>query len=361
MELRDRHRAAAWYVRAGPGYGRAVTRLRRVDCAGPGITRKRAGRGFAYFYEDGRKVTEPEVLARIRELVIPPAWEGVWICPHPNGHIQATGTDDAGRRQYRYHDAWREQRDREKHDHVLTVARRLPRARRVVAEHLHASGYPRERVLAAAFRLLDMGFFRIGSEQYAEDNGSFGLATMRREHVHVSRGAVVFDYPAKGGKQLEQRILDDELATVVRGLLRRRDHSQELLAYKRGRTWYDVRSDEVNAYLRDVVGVETSAKDFRTWHATVLMAVALAMSREVANTPSKRKRAVARAYREVADYLGNTPAVARKSYVDPRVVDLYDGGTTVRDALERAARISDDGPLLHGRVEQAVLRMLSAA
>jgi DNA topoisomerase I len=337
-----------------------MTRLRRVDCAGPGIARRRQGRGFGYTWADGRRVTEQEVLDRIRALVIPPAWEDVWICPWANGHIQAIGSDEAGRRQYRYHDAWREQRDRDKHDRILLVARRLPRARQTVAEHLALTGYPRERVLAAAFRLLDVGFFRIGSEEYAGDNGSFGLATLLREHVRLSGDAIAFDYPAKSGQQREQYVVDPDVITVIRGLRRRKDDSPELLAYKRGRRWVDLRSEEVNAYLREVTGVETSAKDFRTWHATVLMAVALAVSREVADTPGKRKRAVARAYREVADYLGNTPAVARKSYVDPRVVDLYDAGTTVAAALERAAHSADaDGPILHGTVERAVLRMLS--
>jgi len=338
-----------------------MPRLRRVDCAGPGIVRKRRGRGFTYQWADGRTVTQPDVLARIHDLVLPPAWEDVWICPWPNGHIQALGTDVAGRRQYRYHDRWREQRDRAKHDRALLVARRLPRARVTVAEHLVLPGYPRERVLAAAFRLLDLGFFRIGSEQYADENGSYGLATMRREHVSIDGGTVVFDYPAKNGKQRIQHLADDDLRAVVRGLLRRRNDLPELLAYKRGGRWSDLRSDDVNDYLREVFGADATAKDFRTWHATVLMAVALAVSREVADSPGKRKRAVARAYGEVADYLGNTPAVARASYVDPRIVDLYDDGRTVLGALARAGRDdSAEGPFLHGAVERAVLRLLSS-
>ena len=337
-----------------------MPRLRRVDCAGAGIVRKRRGRGFTYQWPDGRPVTEPDVLARIRDLVLPPAWRDVWICPVPNGHIQAVGTDAAGRRQYRYHDHWRVLRDRAKHDQVLVVARRLPQARAAVAEHVRLPGYPRERVLAAAFQLLDLGFFRIGGEQYADENGSYGLATIRREHVSLAGGAVVFDYPAKNGKQRIQHLADDDLRAVVRGLLRRRDGQPELLAYKRGRHWADIRSDDINAYLREVIGVDATAKDFRTWHATVLMAVALAVSREVANSPGKRKRAVARAYQEVAEYLGNTPAVARASYVDPRIVDLYDEGSTVMAALERATRDGGEGPFLHGAVERAVLRLLTS-
>jgi len=336
-----------------------MPRLRRVDCAGPGIVRKRRGRGFTYQWEDGRTVTEPDVLARIHDLVLPPAWRDVWICPVANGHIQAVGTDAAGRRQYRYHDRWRVLRDRAKHDQVLLVARRLPRARAAVAEHLVLPGYPRERVLAAAFQLLDLGFFRIGSEQYADENGSYGLATIRREHVSLHRDAVVFDYPAKNGKQRIQHLADEDLRAVVKGLLSRRDDQPELLAYKRGRRWTDVRSDDINAYLREILGIDATAKDFRTWHATVLMAVALAVSREVADSPGKRRRAVARAYREVAEYLGNTPAVARASYVDPRIVDLYDEGSTVLRALEQAGRDGGEGPFLHGAVERAVLRLLS--
>jgi DNA topoisomerase-1 len=337
-----------------------MPRLRRVDCAGPGIVRKRRGKSFTYQWSDGRTVTEPEVLARIEALVLPPAWEDVWICPWPNGHIQALGTDAAGRRQYRYHDVWRQQRDRDKHDRVLVVAKRLSAARKRAAEHLALRGYPRERVLAAAFKLLDLGFLRIGGEEYADDNGSFGLATLRREHVTLSGGAIIFDYPAKSGKQRIQQLVDDDVRAVVRGLLRRKDDSPELLAYKERGRWRDVRSDDVNAYLREIFGVDVTAKDFRTWHATVLMAVALAVSREVANSPSKRKRAVARAYREVGEYLGNTPAVAKASYVDPRLIDRYDDGATVLPALERAVRESDDeSPYLHGTVEQAVLRLLT--
>ena len=339
-----------------------MPRLRRVDCASPGIRRRRRGRGFSYAWDDGTPVDDPETLNRIRGLVLPPAWTDVWICPYANGHIQATGTDVAGRRQYRYHDAWRAQRDAEKHDRVLDFAERLPAVREVVRARLAGSGYSRERVLAAAFALLDLGFFRVGGEQYAEDNGSFGLATIRRDHVTVTRTAVVFDYPAKSGKQREQSIVDDDVRAVVAGLKRRRDPSPELLAYKVGRQWRDVRSDDVNEHLRELFDAEVTAKDFRTWHASVLMAVALAVSREAAVTESRRKRAVARAFREVADYLGNTPAVARASYVDPRVVDLYDDGVTIARALGRAARDGEaDRPILHGTVERAVLRMLRDA
>jgi DNA topoisomerase IB len=336
-----------------------VARLRRVDCSGPGIRRVRRGKGFSYQWEDGRKVAEPEVLARIAALVIPPAWTDVWICPHARGHIQALGTDAAGRRQYRYHDDWRVQRDAEKHERVLAFARRLPKARTQVAEHLTQRGMTRDRVLAAAFRLLDLGFFRVGGESYAETNGTYGLATMRREHVAVTGDLVVFDYIAKSGKQRVQAVVDESVRKVVVALLKRDDESQELLAYKDRDGWHDITSADINAYLREVIGEEVSAKDFRTWHATVLTAVGLAVSTRAPASPSARKRAVNRVVKEVSEYLGNTPAVCRSSYIDPRVLDLYDDGTTIAGSLERLGADADFGqPATHGQVEAAVLRLL---
>ncbi len=341
----------------------ASARLRRVDCAGPGIMRLRRGRGFAYQHADGSKVIDPEVLARIAALVIPPAWTEVWICPHANGHIQALGTDAAGRRQYRYHDQWRVQRDAEKHERVLTFAQRLPRARRLVTEHLGQRGMTKQRVLAAAFRLLDLGFFRVGGETYAEANGTFGLATMRRDHVSVRGDLVVFDYTAKSGKHRVQSVVDDSVRKVVLALLKRDDREgsrgDELLAYKDGSGWHDIGSADINAYLREVLGAEVSAKDFRTWHATVLTAVGLAVSTGAPTTEAGRKRAVSRVVTEVSNYLGNTPAVCRSSYIDPRVIDLYDDGTTIASALERLGADASFGqPATHGQVEAAVLKLL---
>ncbi len=336
-----------------------MTRLRRVDCAGPGITRVRRGRGFSYQTADGSKVDDPAVLQRIADLVIPPAWDDVWICPHPRGHIQAVGTDAAGRRQYRYHDEWRVQRDAEKHQRVLTFAQRLPKARTRVHEHLGQRGLTRDRVLAAAFRLLDLGFFRVGGESYAEANGTFGLATMRRKHVTVDGDLLVFDYTAKSGKQRVQSVVDPSVRKVVVALLARDDTSRELLAYKDRSGWHDISSADINAYLRDVMGAEVSAKDFRTWHATVLTAVGLAVSTQAPTSESARKRAVTRVVKEVAEYLGNTPAVCRSSYIDPRVIDLYDDGFTVATSLERLGADGEFGqPATHGMVEAAVLRLL---
>ncbi len=336
-------------------------RLRRVDCAGPGIRRVRRGRGWAYYGPDGARISDPQALARIAELVIPPAWSDVWICPVLNGHIQAVGTDAAGRRQYRYHDQWRVQRDREKHDRMLEFASSLPSARERVQTDLRQRHLTRSRVLAAAFRLLDLGFFRIGSEEYAETNGSYGLATMRREHVSVSHGVITFDYTAKSGKHRVQSVADDDVIKVVAGLKRRRGGSeeQELLGYRASNGWVDVKSEDINGYVRDRTGGDYTAKDFRTWHATVLCAVALAVSAEVPRSETARKRAISRAVKEVAHYLGNTPAVCRASYIDPRVIDLYHDGITITEDLHRLGAEAHFGELAtRGGVESAVLSML---
>ena len=223
-----------------------MARLRKVDCSGPGIRRRRRGKGFEYLDDDGKRVTEPSVVERIRELAIPPAWEEVWICPYPMGHIQATGTDAAGRKQYRYHDKWRERRDAEKFEEMLDFARALPRMRERVDKDIRRKGMPREKVLAAAMRLLDRGFFRIGSENYAEENDTYGIATMGKRHVTISDDQVTFDYEAKGGKRRVQSIGDPELAKIARVLKKRRGGGEELLAYKVGRRWVDVKSADIN-------------------------------------------------------------------------------------------------------------------
>ncbi len=337
-------------------------RLRRADCSGPGIRRRRRGRGFGYVDEDGKRVDDPEVLVRIAELAIPPAWEDVWICPYPNGHLQATGTDAAGRKQYRYHDAWRARRDLQKFDDMVEFAKALPRLRRRVDRDLaDRAGLDRDRVLACALRLLDRGFFRIGSEAYVEENASYGLATMLKEHVTIGDGGLmVFDFPAKSGQRRHQGVLDERACEVVAALKRRRGGGEELLAYKEGRRWHDVRSDDINLYLKAATGGDHSAKDFRTWNATALAAVALAVSGASLATKTARKRAVKRAVDEVAVYLGNTPAVCRASYIDPRVFDAFDARLTIRPALERVAAKLKPGelPIHQPELEQAVLDLI---
>jgi DNA topoisomerase I len=336
-----------------------MARLRRVDCSEPGIARRRRGRGFEYLDEEGRRITEPSVLQRIRELAIPPAWQDVWICPYPMGHIQATGTDAAGRKQYRYHDIWRERRDAQKFESMIRFARTLPELRRRVAKDLAKRGMPRERALACAVRLLDRGFFRIGSEDYAEENDTYGIATMRKRHVTVSGDQVSFDYEAKGGQRRLQAIGDPEVAGLVHALKQRRGGGEELLAYKVGRRWVDVKSADINEYVKDAAGEEFSAKHFRTWSGTVLAAVALAVSGPAHGSKSSRKRAKARAVKEVARYLGNTPTVARASYIDPRVFDRFDGGLTIAGVLPELAEDTAAWPDLQGAIEEAVLDLLA--
>ncbi|MEO8290692.1 MAG: DNA topoisomerase IB [Gaiellaceae bacterium] len=335
-----------------------MPRLRRVDCSGPGIARRSRGRGFEYVDESGERVDDAEVLERIRELVIPPAWRDVWICPYPFGHIQAVGTDAAGRRQYLYHARWRARRDQEKFDEMLRFARALPKVRRTAHKHLSDPGMTRRRVLACAVRLLDRGFFRVGTEDYAERNQTYGLATMEKRHVTLGpANLLVFDYVAKSGKDRLQSVVDPEVYAVVEKLKRRRG-SPELLAYKDGRSWVDVRSDHINEYIKEITGEDFSAKDFRTWHGTVLAAVALAVSGQAARTKTARARAVSRAVKEVAHYLGNTPAVCRASYIDPRVFDRYRDGVTIGGALELLGDVDFGQPATQGAVEEAVLDLL---
>jgi DNA topoisomerase IB len=338
-----------------------TARLRRVDCSGPGIRRRRHGRGFRYVDNDGAPVDDPEILGRIHELVIPPAWEDVWICPYPGGHIQATGIDAAGRKQYLYHPRWRQRRDMEKFEDMILFARSLPRLRARVAAALEADGdLTYERVCACAVRLLDRGFFRVGGEDYAVRNESYGLATMKKRHVRLRGEVLLFDYPAKSGKRRVQAVIDPAAAEIVERLKRRRAGSDELLAHKRGRRWVDVRSEDINRWLKDATGKDVSAKDFRTWGATVLAAVALAVSEDAPATKTGRQRAIARAIKEVAYYLGNTPAIARNSYIDPRVFDRYRDGEVIDYRLVAAAsERNGDATAIQGPVEQAVLRLLT--
>ena len=330
----------------------AVPRLRRVDCSGPGIARRRRGRGFEYLDEEGERVDDGEVLERIRELVIPPAWKDVWICPYPYGHIQAVGTDAAGRRQYVYHQRWRDRRDAEKFDEMIRFARALPGVREATARHLRRRGLTRERVLACAVRLLDRGFFRIGGEEYAEENDSYGLATMQKRHVRLG------DDGSKGGKRRVQSLVDRDVYRVVEALKKRRGGGPELLAYQDGRRWVDVRSDDINEYLKAVTKDEFSAKDFRTWNATVLAALGLAVSGAAASSRTARKRAISRVISEVAYHLGNTPAVCRASYIDPRVFDRYRDGLTIGGALAELGDVAEGEPATQGAIEEAVLDLL---
>ncbi|MDT7797993.1 MAG: topoisomerase [Actinomycetota bacterium] len=324
-----------------PGYPPAVarTRLRRSDLRAPGIRRTRRGRGFSYTAPGGERLTDAETAERIKDLVIPPAWRDVWICPHPNGHIQAVGTDDAGRRQYLYHEQWRRDRDEEKHDRVLAMARRLPEWRAEVERDLGGRGLTRERVPAAALRILDRGIFRTGGEECAEENGTHGVATLLREHAHVSGDECRFRYVA---------VRDPAPAKVVRSLLRRRSGGDRLPAYRSGRDWHDVHAADINERFKELAGDDCTAKDLRTWTATVLAAAAPPTSE------SARKRAEARVMREVSEALGTTPAVCRSSYVDPRLVTAYRDEHTIAAALGRVTSLEGDDA--RGVLEKACAR-----
>lgn len=333
-------------------------RLRRSDCAGPGLRRVRRGRGFSYVDHDGAPVSDADILERIRALAIPPAWKGVWICADPMGHLQATGIDAAGRKQYLYHAKWREHRDRAKFARMLDFGRGLPRLRRRIVAELDGQEPTRARVLACSVRLLDVGVFRIGSEEYADDDGGLGLATLHREHVTVHPDSVEFDYPAKGGTQRRQAIADPASYELIAALRRRRAGGDQLLAHREGRRWHPVRSDDINDYIKLHLGRDFSAKDFRTWNGTVMAAVSLAAHGLDATTKTARKRAMDRAVREVSALLGNTPAVARRSYIDPRVFDRYQSGWTIAGVLPR---IPDPGGIddrIRARLERGVIDLL---
>lgn len=346
--------------------------LTEVSPSDPGLTRRRRGRGFSYHRPDGSPISDPEELQRIRDLAIPPAWRDVWICADPAGHIQAVGTDDAGRRQYRYHDEWRRLRDREKFDRILVLGRRLHRVRAEIVERMDGSGLGPDRVLAAGLRMLDIGVFRSGGEEYAPDDpdgaggdaeGTFGLATLRREHVRLHRGAVLVAYPAKGNVHREALLRDPVLYRVVNSLLRRRGGGEDLLAWRTRRGWHDVTASDLNAALKELAGDQFTAKDLRTWNATVLAAVRLgaAAAAGIPDAQRARNRTVVAAVRDVAEHLGNTPAVARASYVDPRVVERFEQGRTILPTLRRLdpAAVADPADdATRARLDRAVVRLL---
>jgi DNA topoisomerase-1 len=313
-----------------------MVRLRRSDSSGPGLRRVRAGRGFSYKDPDGHPVADDQLRARIEQLAIPPAWTDVWIAPYPNGHIQATGVDAAGRRQYLYHPTWRQQKDRVKFDRALSLAESLPTARRQVTIALRADNGPtRERALAAAFRMLDTGSLRVGSERYAEAHGSHGLATLLCAHAKVSGETVLLDFPAKSGQPWSSEIPDADLASVIRSL-KRRGPNARLLAWRDGEVWHPLGAQEINDYVREKTGGEFTAKDFRTLRGTVAAAQSLA-KHGPERSKAGRTRALAQAMRDAAGVLGNTPAIAKGSYVDPRVIDHYRAGETIDPARTSSA------------------------
>ena len=308
--------------------------LVRSDLAGPGIRRRRCGRGFTYLGPDSGPVRDQETLTRIRSLVIPPAWEDVWICAGPDGHIQAVGTDAAGRRQYRYHDLWRQQRDQDKHDRVLEFGARLPRLRTVICRHLEARGLGRDRVLAAAIRLIDLGFFRPGGEEYAEENGTFGLATIRKEHVMVTKGQLVFEYTAKGAKHREQAVAEDQVCAAVRSLRRRRGGGEQLLVYRSGPRWYDATAADTTATGARSPGRHTPRTSQPGTRPCWLLWVWPVSEGAAATSEAARKlgrRPVAAGGRRTPRYLALFSTSFSK--IGLRLIKLYQDGTTIASVL----------------------------
>lgn len=323
---------------------------------GPGFRRLRRGRGFSYVDAQHDCVDDPECMARIEALVIPPAWKDVWICPHPNGHIQAVGTDAAGRRQYIYHEQWQAERSEEKYDRAVSMAKQLPDWRLHLLTDLRGRGLGPDRVLALAQHLIDHGYFRAGGEEYAQENGSFGLTTLLRDHVRLRRGSVEFDYPAKSGVRQTISLEDPLVIKAVRSLLRADTKIPRLLVYRTADGWSEVHADDLNARFRELVGAEFSVKDLRTWHGTVLAAEAFAIAREPTSKTARRREEAA-VMRAVAEELGNTPAVARRSYVDPRVVTAYEQGVTIAPAL-RSIKRKRTPEAKRETIERATARMI---
>jgi DNA topoisomerase-1 len=328
--------------------------LRYVDGRRPGIRRVRSGSGFRYVKSNGRPVRDPATLKRIRTLAIPPAYEDVWICPLPNGHLQATGHDARGRKQYKYHPKWREVRDGSKYEHMVDFGRALPKLRAHVGRHLRLHGLPREKVLATVVRLLDDTQIRVGNDEYAKQNGSFGLTTLRDHHAKIHGSQLRLHFKGKSGIVHDVALNNPRLAKIVR---RCRDiPGQELFQYldDEGRR-HAVNSTDVNDYLREISGQDFTAKDFRTWTATVAAAAELG-SYLVFASLAEAKRNVVSAVAAVADRLRNTAAVCRKSYIHPAVIDAYLDGKLPK---VRAARAAPGRGLR--REEKAVLRFLKVS
>ena len=308
--------------------------LRYVSDARPGIRRKKVGTGFSYARADGSKLIEKDVLRRIKTLAIPPAWTEVWICPFTDGHIQATGRDAKGRKQYRYHPRFREVRESTKYEHVVAFADALPAIREKVQEHMALRGLPREKVLATVVHLLETTLIRVGNDDYAKQNNSYGLTTLKNRHVSVNGNEVRFRFTGKSGKQWSLRVRDRRIAKIIKAC---QDlPGQELLQYvDEAGSCQDVTSSDVNDYLKEITGKDITAKDFRTWAGTVLAAMALNELQSF-DSAAQAKRHLRTAIEKVAGKLGNTPTICRKCYVHPEVLNSYTDGELVLELKEKA-------------------------
>jgi len=331
--------------------------LRYINDAVPGIRRRRAGKGFRYIGPDGARIADPDRVAWIRSLAIPPAWTDVWISPIRRGHLQATGRDARGRKQYRYHPRWRAVRDEAKYGRLIEFARALPRIRRRTDRDLRRRGLPREKVLALVVRLLEATLIRVGNDEYARENRSYGLSTMRDRHVEVRGATMRFSFRGKGGKEHDIDVRDERLARVVRQV--QELPGQTLFQYRDADgTRQDVTSGDVNDYLREISGAEFTAKDFRTWAGTVAAAMALQEFMEI-DDEAGRKKAIVRAIETVAERLGNTPTVCRACYVHPDVLDSYLDGSLVEALMRRVRGVGRGAHALQPE-EAAVLGLLQA-
>jgi DNA topoisomerase I len=308
-------------------------RLRYVSDSRPGIRRKRAGKGFSYVGPDGAPIRDDQTLRRIKSLAIPPAWQEVWICAQPNGHLQATGRDAKGRKQYRYHPRWRSTRDETKYAHTIAFGRALPHIRERVEQDLNLPGLPREKVLATVVRLLETTLIRVGNAEYARSNQSFGLTTMRDRHVQIEGTTLQFEFRGKSGVRHSLDLHDRRLARIVK---RCRDlPGYELFQYIDDAGQHQtIESADVNDYLRAISGEDFTAKDFRTWAGTVLAALAL-QEFESFDSQAQAKKNVVSAVQHVAERLGNTPSVCRKCYIHPAIIDAYLEGETLDSLRQR--------------------------
>lgn len=295
--------------------------LRYVSDKSPGFTRQKAGTGFMYFDTKGNHITDPEIVDRINSLAIPPAYTDVWICPHDNGHIQATGLDDRGRKQYKYHTDWQNARQATKYNRMREFGRALPKIRRQVNSDLSLPGVPREKVIATLVQLLEKTLIRVGNEEYAKENQSIGLTTMQNKHVEVDAHEITFTFKGKSNQYHEITLQDKRLASIVTKL---QDlPGQELFQYVDDNdNLHEIHSEDINQYLQDITGQEFTAKDFRTWKGTVLAAKALAKC-EDCTSKTQAKRNLNQAIKKVASELGNTPAVCRKAYIHPELIATY--------------------------------------
>lgn len=328
--------------------------LRYVSDEQPGISRRRHGRGFSYRTPEGETITDPDTISRINSLAIPPAYREVWICPDPRGHLQATGRDERGRKQYIYHPDWHELRQRDKFDHLVKFAEVLPRIRRRVDRDLRREGLPREKVVAAVVRLLEATMARVGNASYARDNDSYGLTTIRKRHVELDEAAVVFEFRGKGGQEWHVETDDARVREIVRQCVEIPGY--ELFKYfDEDGVKRDLESGDVNDYLREVTGEDITAKDFRTWAGTVLCAEELRDQRH--DSEPQARRNVVSAVKEVAQVLGNTPTVCRKSYVHPTVIESYLQGSLAENLTKPGGNGSAAPRGLRG-IEAAVWRLL---